>query len=184
MKEILQQAEEKMKKTASRLSEEYTTIRAGRANPAILNKVTVDYYGTPTPIQQMAAISVVEARIITINPWDASTLDAIEKAINQSDIGIHPTNDGKVIRIAFPQLTQERRQEIVKDVHKMREDAKIALRNIRRDAMDKFKQLKKENTVSEDEIKDSEEDLQKLVDSYVKKLDAIAADKEKEVLEI
>lgn len=184
MKEILQQAEEKMKKTASRLSEEYTTIRAGRANPAILNKVTVDYYGTPTPIQQMAAISVVEARIITINPWDASTLDAIEKAINQSDIGIHPTNDGKVIRIAFPQLTQERRQEIVKDVHKMREDAKIALRNIRRDAMDKFKQLKKGNTVSKDEIKDSEEDLQKLVDSYVKKLDAIAADKEKEVLEI
>lgn len=184
MKEILNLADEKMNKSAQRLSQEYTTIRAGRANPAILNKVLVDYYGTPTPIQQMAAVSVIEARTIAISPWDVSTLNDIEKAIQQSDIGINPTNDGKVIRITFPQLTQERRQEIVKDVHKMREDAKVALRNIRREAMEKLKQLKKDSGYSEDQIKDGEDSLQKTTDKYSKEIDAIAADKEKEVTEI
>lgn len=184
MKDILNLAEEKMNKSVQRLSQEYTTIRAGRANPAILNKILVDYYGTPTPIQQMAAISVIEARTLTISPWDASTLNDIEKAIQQSDIGINPTNDGKVIRITFPQLTQERRQEIVKDVHKMREDAKVALRNIRREAMEKLKQLKKDSGYSEDQIKDAEDSLQKTTDKYGKEIDAVAADKEKEVTEI
>ena len=156
MKELLKKAEEKMQKTADRLEHEYTTIRAGRANPAVLDKIMVDYYGVPTQINQMAAVSVAEARILVISPWDASSLKAIEKAIQTSDLGINPTNDGKVIRIAFPQLTEERRKEIVKDVHKLREEAKVAVRNIRRDYMDKLKALKKESGVSEDEIKDGE----------------------------
>lgn len=184
MKETLKRAEEKMKKTADRLSHEYTTIRAGRANPAVLDKVMVDYYGTPTPINQMAAVSVTEARILTISPWDASTLRPIEKAIQTSDLGINPMNDGKIIRIAFPQLTEERRKDIVKEVHKYREEAKVAVRNIRRDTMDKFKTMKKESSLSEDEIKDGEKKLQKLVDKYCKEIDNIAAAKENEIMEI
>ena len=184
MKELLKKAEEKMQKTADRLEHEYTTIRAGRANPAVLDKIMVDYYGVPTQINQMAAVSVAEARILVISPWDASSLKAIEKAIQTSDLGINPTNDGKVIRIAFPQLTEERRKEIVKDVHKLREEAKVAVRNIRRDYMDKLKALKKESGVSEDEIKDGEKKLQVSVDKFCKVIDEIAASKEKEIMEI
>lgn len=183
MKEILKLAESKMDKSVSRLSEEYKTIRAGRANPAVLDKIMVDYYGVMTPIQQMAAISVSEARILVISPWDATTLKAIERAILQSELGINPTNDGKVIRIAFPQLTEDRRKELAKEINKMKEDAKVAIRNVRRDAMDKIKVLKKEG-ISEDEIKNGEKDLQNLADRYCKKTDEVAADKETEIMEI
>lgn len=184
MKELLQKSESKMQKTVERLSHEYTTIRAGRANPNVLDKILVDYYGTPTQINQMAAVSVSEARILVISPWDATSLKAIEKAIQASDLGINPTNDGKVIRIAFPQLTEERRKEIVKDVHKMREEAKVAVRNVRHDTMDKFKAIKKEGSVSEDEIKDGEKKLQTMVDKFCKEIDSVAAGKEKEIMEI
>lgn len=183
MNDILNLAESKMKKSVARLTEEYKTIRAGRANPAVLDKILVDYYGAMTPIQQMAAISVSEARILVISPWDTTTLKPIERAILQSDLGINPTNDGKVIRIAFPQLTEDRRKELAKQISKMKEDAKVAVRNIRRDAMEKLKALKKEG-VSEDEIKDEEKNLQDLVDTYCKQLDGVAADKEKEIMEI
>lgn len=184
MDRVLKQSEDKMKKSIDRLSEEYAVIRAGRANPAILDRIMVDYYGTKTPINQMAGVSVSEARVLVINPWDASALPAIEKAINQADIGINPTNDGKVLRLVFPQLTEERRKEIVKDINKIKEESKVAIRNIRRDAMDKIKALKKENSVSEDEIKDKEDEIQDLVNKYINKIDEISALKEKEILEI
>ena len=184
MDRVLKQSEDKMKKSIDRLSEEYAVIRAGRANPAILDRIMVDYYGTKTPINQMAGVSVSEARVLVINPWDASALPAIEKAINQADIGINPTNDGKVLRLVFPQLTEERRKEIVKDINKIKEESKVAVRNIRRDAMDKIKTLKKENSVSEDEIKDKEDEIQDLVNKYINKIDEISALKEKEILEI
>ena len=184
MDRVLKQSEDKMKKSIDRLSEEYAVIRAGRANPAILDRIMVDYYGTKTPINQMAGVSVSEARVLVINPWDASALPAIEKAINQADIGINPTNDGKVLRLVFPQLTEERRKEIVKDINKIKEESKVAIRNIRRDAMDKIKTLKKENSVSEDEIKDKEDEIQDLVNKYINKIDEISALKEKEILEI
>ena len=184
MDRVLKQSEDKMKKSIDRLSEEYAVIRAGRANPAILDRIMVDYYGTKTPINQMAGVSVSEARVLVINPWDASALPAIEKAINQADIGINPTNDGKVLRLVFPQLTEERRKEIVNDINKIKEESKVAIRNIRRDAMDKIKALKKENSVSEDEIKDKEDEIQDLVNKYINKIDEISALKEKEILEI
>ena len=184
MDSILKQSEDKMKKSIERLAEEYAVIRAGRANPAILDRIMVDYYGTKTPINQMAGVSVSEARVLVINPWDASALPAIEKAINQADIGINPTNDGKVLRLVFPQLTEERRKEIVKDINKIKEESKVAVRNIRRDAMDKIKTLKKENSVSEDEIKDKEDEIQDLVNKYINKIDEMSALKEKEILEI
>ena len=184
MDSILKQSEDKMKKSIDRLAEEYAVIRAGSANPAILDRIMVDYYGTKTPINQMAGISVSEARVLVINPWDASALSAIEKAINQADIGINPTNDGKVLRLVFPQLTEERRKEIVKDINKIKEESKVAIRNIRRDAMDKIKALKKENSVSEDEIKDKEDEIQDLVNKYINKIDEMSALKEKEILEI
>ena len=184
MDSVLKQSEDKMKKSIDRLSEEYAVIRAGRANPAILDRIMVDYYGTKTPINQMAGVSVSEARVLVINPWDASALSAIEKAINQADIGINPTNDGKVLRLVFPQLTEERRKEIVKDINKIKEESKVAIRNIRRDAMDKIKALKKENSVSEDEIKDKEDEIQDLVNKYINKIDEMSALKEKEILEI
>ena len=184
MNSVLKQSEDKMKKSIDRLSEEYAVIRAGRANPAILDRIMVDYYGTKTPINQMAGVSVSEARVLVINPWDASALSAIEKAINQADIGINPTNDGKVLRLVFPQLTEERRKEIVKDINKIKEESKVAIRNIRRDAMDKIKALKKENSVSEDEIKDKEDEIQDLVNKYINKIDEMSALKEKEILEI
>ncbi len=176
--------EEKMKKSLNALSKEFDTIRAGRANAAVLNNVVVDYYGTPTPVNQMAAISVAEARMLVISPWDASTIKAIEKAINASDIGINPQNDGKVIRLAFPPLTEERRKELLKDVHKYGEEGKIAIRSIRRDAIDKFKAMKKANDITEDDLKEAEEDIQKLTDKYVKQVDQMVDDKSKEIMAI
>lgn len=184
MKEQLVPFNEKMTKSLNALANEYAAIRAGRANPAVLDKIHVDYYGTPTAIQQMAAISVSEARILVIQPWDKSTLKPIEKAIQASDIGINPTNDGIVLRIAFPPLTEERRKDICKQIHKMAEDCKVAVRNIRRDANDKFKAMKKASQASEDEIKSYEDDIQKLTEKFVKEIDEMASKKEKEILEI
>ena len=184
MNERLKHYNEKMEKTIRVLENEYSAIRAGRANPAVLDKITVDYYGTPTQIQAMAAISVSEARILVIQPWDKSTLRPIEKAIQASDIGINPTNDGTVIRIVFPPLTEERRKEICKQIKKQGEDSKVAIRSIRRDANEKFKALKKSSEVSEDEEKDLEDQMQKMTDKFCKRIDEIAAKKEKESLEI
>ena len=184
MNERLKHYNEKMEKTIRVLEHEYSAIRAGRANPAVLDKITVDYYGTPTQIQAMAAISVSEARILVIQPWDKSTLRPIEKAIQASDIGINPTNDGTVIRIVFPPLTEERRKEICKQIKKQGEDSKVAIRSIRRDANEKFKALKKSSEVSEDEEKDLEDQMQKMTDKFCKRIDEIAAKKEKEILEI
>lgn len=184
MNELLKPYEEKMKKTIQVLHNELGTIRAGRANPSILDKVQVDYYGTPTAIQQMAAVSVSEARILVVQPWDKSTLGAIEKAIQKSDIGINPTNDGNVIRIAFPQPTEERRKELCKQVSKIAEESKVAVRAIRRDANEKFKAQKKKSEITEDDLKDLEKDVQVLTDKYIKEIDKIAAEKEKEILEI
>ena len=184
MNERLKHYNEKMEKTIRVLENEYSAIRAGRANPAVLDKITVDYYGTPTQIQAMAAISVSEARILVIQPWDKSTRRPIEKAIQASDIGINPTNDGTVIRIVFPPLTEERRKEICKQIKKQGEDSKVAIRSIRRDANEKFKALKKSSEVSEDEEKDLEDQMQKMTDKFCKRIDEIAAKKEKEILEI
>ena len=175
--------EEKMQKTLKNLDGELASIRAGRANPNILNKLTVDYYGTPTPIQQVANISVPEARLIQIQPWEKKQIREIEKAIQMSDIGINPTNDGSVIRLVFPELTEDRRKELVKDVKKKGEAAKVAVRNIRRDGNDAFKKLKG-TEVSEDEIKDMEEDLQKLTDKYIKEVDKSVEAKSKEVMTV
>ncbi len=176
--------EEKMEKTISNLQEEYSTIRAGRANPHILDKITVDYYGTPTVLQQVGNITVPEARMICIAPWDATLLKEIEKAILASDLGLTPTNDGKVIRLVFPELTEERRKELVKDVKKKGENAKVAVRNIRRDANDAFKKQNKANEISEDELSDIEDDIQKLTDKFVKKVEEIIEDKSKEILTV
>ncbi|MDY5846294.1 MAG: ribosome recycling factor [Bariatricus sp.] len=175
--------EEKMAKTLKNLDGELAAIRAGRANPNILNKLTVDYYGTPTPIQQVANISVPEARMIQIQPWEKKMIKEIEKAILMSDIGINPSNDGTVIRLVFPELTEERRKELVKDVKKKGEAAKVAVRNIRRDGNDAFKKLKGSD-VSEDEIKDMEEDLQKVTDKYIKEVDKSVEAKSKEVMTV
>ncbi|MCI9234577.1 ribosome recycling factor [Anaerotruncus sp. 1XD42-93] len=184
MKEKLQVYNEKMEKTIRILESDYASIRAGRANPAVLDKITVDYYGTPTPIQSLAAVSVSEARILVIQPWDKSTLKAIEKAIQVSDLGINPANDGMVIRIVFPPLTEERRKDICKQIRKQGEDSKVAIRSIRRDANDTFKKQKKSSEISEDEQKTLEEDMQKLTDKFCKRIDEIASKKEKEILEI
>lgn len=179
----LQQYDDKMKKTCEHLEADYATIRAGRANPHVLDKLRVDYYGTPTPIQQVGNITVPEARIIQIAPWEKSLLKDIEKAILTSDIGINPSNDGSVIRLVFPELTEERRKDLVKDVKKKGEDGKVAVRNIRRDGNDAFKKLAK-TEVSEDEIKDLEEQLQKLTDKYIKEIDALIDSKSKEIMTV
>ncbi len=184
MKATINTAKEKMEKSVAALESELSTIRAGRANPSVLNKITVDYYGVPTQINAMAAVAVAEARILVITPWDASTLKNIEKAILASDIGITPTNDGKAIRIAFPQLTEERRKELVKQVKKMGEESKVALRNIRRDALDKLKTMKKNSDITEDDLKDAEKEMQNITDKYCDKADAIAAAKEKEIMTV
>lgn len=176
--------EEKMEKTLSNLQEEYSTIRAGRANPHILDKITVDYYGTPTVLQQVGNITVPEARMICIAPWDATLLKEIEKAILASDLGLTPTNDGKVIRLVFPELTEERRKELVKDVKKKGENAKVAVRNIRRDANDAFKKQSKANEISEDDLSDIEDDVQKLTDKFVKKIEEVIEEKSKEILTV
>lgn len=184
MNEKLKIYGEKMEKTIHVLEKNFAAIRAGRANPAVLDKVMVDYYGTPTAIQSLAAVSVSEARILVVQPWDKSTLKPIEKAIQASDIGINPTNDGTVIRIVFPPLTEERRKDICKQIRKEAEEAKVAIRSIRRDANEKFKALKKNSEISEDEMKDLEEAVQKLTDKQCKNIDDISAHKEKEILEI
>ena len=176
--------EEKMKKTISVFEENLAEIRAGRANPAILNKITVDYYGVPTPINQVAGISVPEARMILIQPWDMSILKEIEKEILKSDIGINPNNDGKVIRLTFPELNEERRKEIVKDIRKLAEEAKIAVRSIRRDAIDEAKELEKKSEITEDDLKKEEEDIQKLTDKKVEEIDMLLEKKEKEIMSI
>ena len=183
MNEKLKAYEEKMTKTMGNLDGELGAIRAGRANPNVLNKIMVDYYGTPTPIQQVANVSVPEPRMIQIQPWEKSTVKVIEKAIMTSDLGINPTNDGTCIRLVFPELTEERRKELVKDVKKKGEAAKVAIRNIRRDGNDAFKKLKGSD-VSEDEIKDMEDDLQKLTDKYVKEVDKAVEAKSKEVMTV
>ena len=176
--------EERMNKTISVFEENLSEIRAGRANPAILNKVTVDYYGTPTPINQVAGISVPEARLIVVQPWDMSILKEIERAILASDIGITPNNDGKVIRLAFPELNEERRKEIVKDIRKMAEDAKVAVRQIRRDGIDEFKRKQKDSEITEDELKQAEDQIQKITDKMTDKIDEIMSNKEKEIMTV
>ena len=184
MDERLNIYEEKMQKTMNNLAEEYGGIRAGRANPHVLDKLRVDYYGTPTPIQQVANVNVPEPRMIQIQPWAASMVKTIEKAIMTSDLGINPTNDGKVIRLVFPELTEERRKELAKDVKKKGENAKVAIRNIRRDGNDAFKKLSKSEDISEDEIKDLEESLQKLTDKYIANVDKAVEEKTKEILTV
>lgn len=184
MKEVFDRAEQSMEKCIKSLENEFSTIRAGRANPAILDKIQVDYYGVPTAINAMAAVSVSEARILLIQPWDASSLKAIEKAIIASDIGITPTNDGKALRLVFPQLTEERRKELSKQVKKYGEEAKVTIRNARRDAMDKFKAMKKNSEITEDDVKDCEKKIQTLTDKYCDKIDSICADKEKEIMKV
>ena len=184
MQEIIKTTEEKMNKTISVLERDFKSIRAGRANASVLDRITVDYYGVPTPIQQMAAVSVPEPRILMIQPWDSTTLKSIEKAILVSDIGINPQNDGTAIRLSFPPLTEERRKEIVKDVKKMAEENKIAIRNTRRDAIEKIKALKKANEITEDDVSNAEKKIQNVTDKSCKEIDDLAAIKEKEILEI
>ena len=175
---------EKMEKTISVYQEKLAEIRAGRANPAILNKVKIDYYGTQTPINQVAGVSVPEARLIVIQPWDASVLKEIEKAILASDIGINPNNDGKVIRLAFPELNEERRKEIVKEVRKLAEEAKVAIRSIRREGLDVAKTSQKEGDMTEDELKQAENEIQKITDKNIEEIDRILEAKEKEVMSV
>lgn len=180
----LENMQERMEKVIDNLEANYSEIRAGRANPAILNRVSVEYYGVPTPINQVASVSVPEARLIVIQPWDRSILSQIEKAIEKADIGIHPMNDGGVIRLSFPELTEERRKEIVKDVKKTAEEAKVAVRNVRRDEMDEAKAKLKNKEISEDEEKALEDKIQKETDKYVAKIDEIADRKEKEIMSV
>lgn len=180
----LNHIEEKMNKTISVLQENFSEVRAGRANPAILNKIRVDYYGTPTPINQVAGISVPEARLIVIQPWDISLLKEIEKEILKAEIGINPNNDGKVIRLAFPELNEERRKELVKEVKKMAEDSKVSIRSIRREAMDEAKKLQKDNQMTEDELKGAEDKIQKLTDNKISEIDKILSEKEKEIMSV
>ena len=176
--------EEKMEKTISVFKENLSEIRAGRANPAILNKIMVDYYGVPTPINQVAGISVPEARLIVIQPWDLNLLKEIEKEILKADIGINPNNDGKVIRLAFPELTEERRKELVKDIKKMAEEAKVAVRAVRRDGIDEAKTKQKNSEITEDELKNAENDIQKLTDKKIEEVDKILENKEKEIMSV
>jgi len=180
----MQNAENKMEKAMAVLRSDLGAIRAGRANPAILDKVTVEYYGVATPIQQVGTVAVPEPRTITIQPWDASILGEIEKAILKSDIGINPNNDGKMIRLNFPPLTEERRKELVKGISKRGEEAKVAVRNIRRDALEGFKKQKKEGEITEDDLKNLETKIQKLTDKFVAEIDSTIAAKEKEILEV
>ena len=184
MDDRLAQYDSKMQKSLDNLLAEFGGIRAGRANPHVLDKIKVDYYGTPTALQQVANINVPEPRMIQIQPWEASLVKEIEKAIMTSDLGINPTNDGKVIRLVFPELTEERRKEIAKDIKKKGESAKVAVRNIRRDANDAFKKLSKSSDVSEDEIKELEDGVQKLTDKYIADIDKAVDDKNKEILTV
>ncbi len=184
MDTVIAAAKEKMKKTISALKSEYNSIRAGRANAAVLDPIRVDYWGTPTPINQMAAISVTEARILVIQPWDKSALKLIEKAIQASDLGINPQNDGTVIRLTFPPLTEERRKALTKDVKNQAEGAKVAIRNIRRDAIEKLKSMKKAGDLTEDDLSDAEKEVQKVTDDFIKQVDGVASEKEAEIMAI
>ena len=184
MKDVMDNTKERMGKCINALESELGTIRAGRANPTVLDKITVDYYGVATPINQMASISVAEARILVVQPYDASQLKPIEKAIQASDLGINPANDGRVLRITFPQLTEDRRKELCKQVSKICEDSKVAVRNVRRDGMDKIKALKKANEITEDDVKEAEKDIQKLTDKFVEQIDKIGDVKSKEIMAI
>ena len=184
MKEVIDNTKERMGKCINALESELGTIRAGRANPTVLDRITVDYYGTATPINQMASISVAEARILVVQPYDASQLKPIEKAIQASDLGINPANDGRVLRIAFPQLTEDRRKELCKNVSKICEESKVAVRNVRRDGMDKIKAKKKANEITEDDVKEAEKNIQKLTDKYIEQIDKIGEDKNKEIMSI
>lgn len=184
MKTVFETAKTKMGKTVNALVSEYGAIRAGRANPQILDKLTVDYYGTPTPINQLGSISVAEARVLVVQPWDKSVLKAIEKAIQTSDIGINPQNDGSVIRLTFPPLTEDRRKELAKEIQKIGENSKVAVRSIRRDCVDKLKAMKKASEITEDDLKDGEKEIQKITDNFIKEVDDLAAAKAKEIMEI
>lgn len=184
MKELYQEYERKMQKTIDVVASDFAGVRAGRANAAVLDKITVEYYGTETPIHQVASISTPDARTLVIQPWDGTLLKAVEKALLVSDLGINPQNDGKVIRLVFPQLTEERRKELTKQVKKYGENGKVAIRNIRRDAMESFKKKEKASEITEDDLKQAEKDLQKLTDDSSKKIDELLARKEKELMEI
>lgn len=184
MQEVFAKTQEKMNKTISALESEYGAIRAGRANPQVLDRVTVDYYGTPTPINQLASVSATEARVLTIQPWDKSVLKAIEKAIQTSDVGINPNNDGSVIRLTFPPLTEERRKDLCKDIKNIAENSKVAIRSIRRDAIEKLKAMKKDSAITEDDLKNGEKKIQKYTDDFVADIDKISAAKEKEIMDI
>lgn len=184
MESNMNKFEEKMKKSMAALAEEYASIRAGRANPHLLDKLKIDYYGQPSPLQSVANVSVPEARVILIQPWEASLVKAIEKEIIASDLGLTPSNDGKSIRLVFPELTEERRKDLVKDVKKKAENAKVAIRNIRRDANDAFKKQNKANEISEDELKQAEAKVQKLTDKYIVEVDKMMDDKSKEILTV
>lgn len=184
MNEVLKNTEERMNRRITHLTEEYAAIRAGRANPAVLNKISVDYYGTATPINQLAAVSVTEARTLVIQPWDVSVVKAIEKAIQTSDLGINPQTDGKSLRIVFPPLTEDRRKEIVKEIKELAESTKVGVRNCRRDAVDKFKAMKKDGEITEDDLKKSEKKVQDLTDKFIKNVEDLADKKQKEIMAI
>ena len=184
MKTVYEFTKTKMNKAVSALQSEYGAIRAGRANPQILDKIQVDYYGTPTPINQLASVSVAEARVLAIQPWDKSVLKAIEKAIQTSDIGINPQNDGSMIRLTFPPLTEDRRKELVKDIQKIAENAKVAARSIRRDCIEKLKAMKKNSEITEDDLKDGEKEIQKITDNIIKEIDEISDKKQKEIMSV
>ena len=184
MQEQLKKAEERMGRRIDHMCTEFSEIRAGRANPAVLDRVKVDYYGTPSPVNQVASVAVSEARTLTISPWDASLIRPIEKAIQKSDIGINPMNDCKVIRLIFPPLTEERRKSLAKDVQKIAEDTKVQIRNVRRETIEKLKAMKKAGELTEDDLKLAEKKTQELTDKFTKKADSISADKQKEILEL
>lgn len=184
MKTVYETAKTKMGKTVNALVSEFGAIRAGRANPQLLDRIAVDYYGTPTPINQLASVSATEARVLTIQPWDKSVLKAIEKAIQTSDIGINPQNDGSVIRLTFPPLTEDRRKDLVKDIQKIAENSKVAARSIRRDCLEKLKAMKKASEITEDDLKDGEKEIQKITDNFIKEIDELSAAKQKEIMEI
>jgi len=184
MKEVLKKNDERMQRRIDHLVDEFKSIRAGRANPAVLDKVTVDYYGVPTPINQLSSISVTEARTLVIQPYDASSLRSIEKAIQMSDVGINPQNDGKIIRLIFPPLTEDKRKEIAKDIAHIAEDSKVQVRNVRRDTIEKLKAMKKSGELTEDDLKEGEKKVQKSTDKFIKEIDDIADRKKKEIMEI
>nr|WP_316623284.1 ribosome recycling factor [uncultured Ruminococcus sp.] len=184
MKEVLKKNDERMQRRIDHLVDEYKSIRAGRANPAVLDKITVDYYGVPTPINQLSSISVTEARTLVIQPYDASSLRSIEKAIQMSDVGINPQNDGKIIRLIFPPLTEDKRKEIAKDIAHIAEDSKVQVRNVRRDTIEKLKAMKKSGELTEDDLKEGEKKVQKSTDKFIKEIDDIADRKKKEIMEI